>query len=67
MDRWSPWTRRPWYLRLRVVLPDEQIQRQVEKAERFWKVPIFIICRDRLVYLQRGELGENWECVPIDR
>ncbi|CAK9099839.1 Potassium/sodium hyperpolarization-activated cyclic nucleotide-gated channel 2 (Brain cyclic nucleotide-gated channel 2) (BCNG-2) [Durusdinium trenchii] len=58
---WSPFSSaqnlvhylsRPWYLRLRVVLPDEQIQRQVEKAERFWKVPIFIICRDRLVYLQ---------------
>ena len=43
---------KPWYLRPRVVLPQLEIQQEVDNAPPFWRTPIFLICRDRLYYLQ---------------
>ena len=43
---------KPWYLRPRVAFPDLRIQKRVESAPFYWRTPIFIICRDRLYYLQ---------------
>ena len=43
---------RPSYLHPKVVPPRVEIEDKVERSSAYWRVPIFIICRDRLYYLQ---------------